>query len=280
MAYCAADRKDTAVNTTTITNWLTPEACVETMQRFWREQVEARATARGVALSLPLMYPDGWQVQVHLESVSAGYAVITDRGQTLARLQENGLNLEAKETAALLDARKRVFELQQVGFELRKEVRLPLDGVDVQLFGESLVSIAHLIYRHDITLREEGPAERQLRQVFASRNLEPTWNAAIDGRVEKAIRVDALLLAHRPLAIKVVKRRGPMLAYMEQWGWRWTDIHQQNPMLLRGMVYDPDRQEWDDTTLGIARSVCDFFCPYFETQAINEALDQALASGN
>jgi hypothetical protein len=82
------------------------------------------------------------------------------------------------------------------------------------------------------------------------------------------------------MACKIVRRRGPMLAYMEQWGWRWTDVKSQNPSLLRGMVYDPDRQEWDDTTRGIANQVCDFFCPYFDTNAINGAIDRALSGSN
>jgi len=71
-----------------------------------------------------------------------------------------------------------------------------------------------------------------------------------------------------------------MRDYMEQWGWRWLDVKDQNPLVLRAMVYDPDRQEWDDTTKGIANRVCDFFCPYFETQTINAAIDRALSAAN
>lgn len=250
------------------------------MHRFWNEQVEARSAGRGVALSLPLMYPDGLQVQVYIEQVAPSAAVISDRGETLARLHADGLNLDAKETAALFEERKKAFDVQQYGFELRKEIKLPLDGLDIQIFAESLVTIAHLIYRFEPTTREEGPAERQLRQIFQDRHLNPTWAATIDGVVEKQIRVDWVLQARRPMACKIVRRRGPMLAYMEQWGWRWTDVKSQNPSLLRGMVYDPDRQEWDDTTRGIANQVCDFFCPYFDTNAINGAIDRALSGSN
>ena len=261
-------------------NCLTPQTCLEALHRFWHEQLDARTPARGVALSLPLMYPDGLQVQIHLEPVSATCAIVSDRGQTLARLQESGLNLDAKATATILEDRKKVFELEQHGFELRKQVRLPLDGLDIQLFGESLVSIAHLIYRFEPTTREEGPAERQLRQIFQDRNLAPSWNTTIDGHVEKRIRVSALFNGIRPLACKIVKRRGPMLEYMEQWGWRWLDVKDQDARVLRAMVYDPERQEWDETAKGIAIRVCDFFCPYYETQTINAAIDRALTAGN
>ena len=251
---------------TTETQFLTPEVCREAVQAFLLEQVAAEKTRRGVVMALPLMYPDGFQVQVHLEPVAKSSALITDHGRTLAHLHECGLNLEAKQTLALLEERKQMFELTQSGFELQKEISLPLQGIDVQLFAESLVSIAHLIYKYEPITSEESVADRTLKQIFKERGIEPTINKLIDGEIEKGIRVNYFLPASHPLACKIVKRRGPMLGYMEQWGWRWTDVQRRNPQMLRGMIYDPDKQDWDDTTLNIGRSVCDVFCHYFETQ--------------
>jgi hypothetical protein len=259
---------------------LSPGVCREVVQGFLREQVSAEKTRRGVVMALPLMYPDGFQVQVHLEPVAKSSALITDRGRTLAKLHENGLNLEAKQTQAFLEERKQTFELNQVGFELQKEIPLPLQGIDVQLFAESLVGIAHLIYKYEPATSEESVADRTLKQIFKERKIEPMVNAVIDGEIEKGIRVNYFLPARHPLACLVVKRRGPMLGYMEQWGWRWTDVKRHNPLLLRGMIYDPDKQEWDDTTLNIGKSVCDLFCPYFETQAIHDAIDRAFKNGS
>jgi hypothetical protein len=259
---------------------LSPAVCRESVQAFLREQVVAEATRRGVVMTLPLMYPDGFQVRVHLELITKSRVLITDRGQTLTKLSESGLNLEAKQTLALLEERKQMFELKQMGFELQKEISLPLQGIDVQLFAESLVSIAHLIYKYEPMASEESIADRTLKQIFKERGIEPTLNATIDGEIEKGIHVNFFLPAAHPLACKIVKRRGPMLGYMEQWGWRWMDVRKSNPRLLRGMVYDPDQQDWDDTTLNIGRSVCDLFCPYFETQSIHDAIDRAFQNGN
>lgn len=259
---------------------LSPEVCRQAVQSFLHEQVIAEKTRRGVVMALPLMYPDGFQVQVYCEQVSKSSAVVSDRGRTLAKLHENGVNLDAKQTLALLDERKQIFEIKQAGFELLKEISLPLQGIDVQLFAESLVSIAHLIYKHEPSVLEESVADRTLKKVFKERGVEPVINAQIDGEIEKGIRVNYFLSAVQPLACKVVKRRGSMLSYMEQWGWRWMDVQKRSPKLLRGMVYDPDKQDWDDTTLNIGRSVCDLFCPYFETQSIHDAIDRALKSGS
>jgi hypothetical protein len=62
---------------------------------------------------------------------------------------------------------------------------------------------------------------------------------------------------------------------MEQWGWRWTDLREKNPGLIRAMIYDPERQDWEETAEEIGRSVCDVFCPYHETEVINEAITLA-----
>jgi hypothetical protein len=119
------------------------------MHRFYREQIMAEPTRRGVTMALPLMFPDGWQVQVHLKPLSKSRAVITDGGRTITMLLENGLRLELVAVLSLLEERKRTFELVQVGFELQKEIALPLEGLDVQLFAESLVSIAHFLFKFE-----------------------------------------------------------------------------------------------------------------------------------
>ena len=66
-----------------------------------------------------------------------------------------------------------------------------------------------------------------------------------------------------------------LLPYMEQWGFRWNDIHRRHPSLLRAMVYDPDKQEWDETSLRIGREVCELFCPYFETETLHGFFEKA-----
>ena len=94
----------------------------------------------------------------------------------------------------------------------------------------------------------------------------------VNGQLERGIRVDYLVQNSGLMAVEVVKRHGNMLPLMEQWGWRWTDIAKGNPDMGRAMIYDPDKQEWDETALSIGRSVCDIFCPYYEAQAFEDAL--------
>lgn len=254
---------------------LNPAVCREALRRFWDDQTDVAETSGGVAMALPLMYPDGWQVQVFIEALSQSRAVITDKGRTLSRLQERGVNFEAGQTSALFEERLKTFELQRDGLELLREIRLPLDGLDVQLFAESLVSIAHLVYRYEPYTPPESPADKTLQRVFAERHIEPRKNVELDGEIEKRIRVDYFIEAKRAVACQVVRRRAPILPYMEQWGFRWNDLRRRHPRLLRAMVYDPDKQEWDEVSLRIGREVCELFCAYFETQKLHNLLEQA-----
>jgi hypothetical protein len=251
--------------------------CAEALKVFWKEQL-ATAPARdgGVVLALPLMYPNGLQVVVEVKRVSEARALVSDRAQTLTEFFNTGFNFDgkAKQTHALLTDRLKAFELNQDGFELKKEIKVPIEGVDLHVFGETVVSIAHLIYRHEPEAQTDSVADRTVRNVFRERGIiaEPR---VLTGSIEKKIRVDYYYEGKRPLAMEVIKRRGTNLGYIEQWAWRWTDLRNYNAKLLRAMIYDPQLQELDPTILEIGQSVCELFVPYHETRAIHDFIASA-----
>ncbi len=264
------------MNPTTFDQILTPAVCLQALESFWREQVQVATTREGIALTLPLMYPDGWQVAVQLAPLTPGWACLSDQGKTLGALTEAGMSLDAKHTAALLDERVKTFELRSDGAIISKEVRLPLQGIDVQLFAEALVSIAHLIYRHEPATLLENPADKMVRRIFEARKITPKRNAELVGRLVQSIRVDYLVEAKRPLAVQIVNRRENLLDYMERWAFRWDDLRRRNDGLVAGMVYNPENQDWDATSLRIGGEVCDVFCRYDEPGALNSALERAV----
>lgn len=246
------------------------------MEMFWREQVDAAPTRDGLALTLPLMYPDGWQVTIFLTPLTPGWVQLSDHGKTLGMLIGAGMNIESKQssTVALLNERARTFELENDGAVLTKNVRLPLQGVDVQLFAESLVSIAHLLYRHERPVTHANPSERAVAQFFASRNVTPRRNVELEGELEHRIRLDYVVEASDSLAVQVVSRRENLRDYMEQWAFRWSDLRKRHDRMLAAMVYDPENQNWDETALRIGRKVCDCFCRYDEMDPLSQALTQ------
>lgn len=246
--------------------------CRAALTRFWGETLAIESARDGAVLALPLMFPDGLQVVVRVTPVSATTALISDGGETLGRLAGEGMNLETAATGQLLAERLAVFEIQRDGWELRKAIALPVEGIDIQIFAEALVSIAHLIYRHEPEPAVEAVAERTVSKFFAERNLTPRRNFALEGQLERRIAIDYFLEKGAGLAVQVVGRRHQLLPYMEQWGWRWTDLRSRHPRLVRAMVYDPENQPWDETALSIGRSVCEVFCPYFETERLADAV--------
>lgn len=247
------------------------------MESFWREQVEAVRTRDGVALTLPLMYPDGWQVTVHITPTAPGWARLSDHGKTLGMLVERGMRLEAGHTASLLDQRLQMFEVRREGLLLAKDIRLPLQGVDVQIFAEALVSISHLIYRHEPAASSSNRADKAVRGLFAERKIKAQRNAPLEGAIEKRILIDYLVQNRKQLAIKVVQRQENLLPYMEQWAFRWDDLRSKNRGLITAMVYDPENQTWDTTAMRIGTEKCDVFCRYDETQELQAVLDKVAA---
>ena len=148
--------------------------------------------------------------------------------------------------------------------------------IDVHLFAEALVSIAHLIYRHELAVPRAQHVYNAVRGLLIKQNyifLESD-EANIAGDVEQIIRVDFLIRDRRPIACKTVERRGRMRDYMEQWGYRWVDAKNHNKKLSRAMFYDPDNQQWDEESLRIGQNVCEVFLPYFDTSGIIKALER------
>lgn len=245
------------------------------LSSFWNDALQTEWERDRLHVAWPLMLPDGLQIVFELKPVTATAALLADAGRILGRLAAEGLNVEGGVTAELIEKRLAFFGIERDGFELRRPVRLPIEAVEVQLFAEGLSSIAQLINRHEPEAEEESVTRKSVERLFHLRHLEPKRNHALEGHLEKAIRVSYYLEGRKGLALEVVDRRTNLHAYMQQWGWRWTDLHARHPKLIRTMVYDPDRQEWDAAALEIGRSVCEVFCPYHESESLSQAVEMA-----
>jgi hypothetical protein len=237
--------------------------------------LEIAVTKSGISLAVPLSFPDGWQVLFDLEPLTPRAVRVTDCGRTLQWLAAAGQNIEGEGLVTMLNERICTFELQRDGWELYRELALPLAGVDLHLFGEALVSIAHLNYLHEPASKPPNVARQTVEKVFREREIVPSQRHPLDGKVEKDIRVDYYIEARRPVAMEVLGRRGIITGYMEQWGFRWRDLRDAHPALMPVMVYDPAVQEVDGLAQAIGESECELFCPYSETERIHAVLDKS-----
>lgn len=262
------------------TSILQPLSIRQLLGDFWNEMLEVAKTRTGVALAVPLCGPDGWQIIVEIDEQTPKSLRITDRGRTLQWLAGRGQNTEAAGFDNLLTERLATFSIQRDGWELFREVSSPLQAVDVHLFGEALVSIAHLHYLYDPASKPLNVAEKTVDRVFRDRDLVPQSNYLLSGRLERRVKVDRFIQADVPVAIQILGRRGNLTSYMEQWGFRWRDLRDAHPNLLRAMIYDPAVQDIDATAqaIGESPSVCELFAPYNEVDRLHSLLDQAGAS--
>jgi hypothetical protein len=252
-----------------------PSLLRESLHTFWQESLEIASTPRGLEFAVPLSYPDGWQIVLQLELPTATTARLSDGGKTLWQLAQTGQNIESDVTTQRIRELCDTYQLQRDGWELFRFLPWPTPGAEIHLFTEALVSIAHLAYLHEPAAQTQNIARQTVEKVFRERQIEAKTNQILSGKVEKRIRVDYLATPYRSVALQVLGRRGAVTSYMEQWGFRWRDLHDAHPGLLRVMVYDPAVQDIDSTATAIGEAVCDYFGPYDNVTRLHDLLDVA-----
>jgi len=117
--------------TKTNLSYLNAKSCEETLKRFWSEQFCVKETDKGLLVALPLLYPNAIQVVVSINEVNSANVIISDNGEVISALEGYGLDLGAKTiNRDFLDEKIKAFEMERCGMELRKTIKLPLDGID------------------------------------------------------------------------------------------------------------------------------------------------------
>jgi hypothetical protein len=251
----------------------------ETVRRAWldfqQDALAVELTPQGVAAALPQTLPDGWQMVVELQPLSPKKLKLTDGGRTLGWLAARGQNVETDAVAEEVRKICRQASMERDGWELFRWLDIPLQGVEIHVFAEGLSNVAHLYYLHEPAPRGVDAADRMLRRVFTDRKLTALKNYPLDGKTERAVRVDYYIPSANPIAFQVLRRRGCIHSIMEQWGYRWQDLRKTNPALKPAMIYDPAVQNVDDAARAIGEEVCELFCAYDETDKIHGLLETA-----
>lgn len=249
----------------------------EVLTAFWDEQFRIEETADGLVAAMPLMDASGWQVVVHLAQVAPGRWLICDQGEILSGLDDAGRNPDAGKVRETVQAQCRFYGMERDGPILRKLLSYPFDPAEIQIFAEGLAAISHLRPKRpaDVTVSPVHRMEARVAEYFERKHWPLLRRHKLNGQVEREIVVDFYTEEQRPLAVQTVGRNRQLRSYMEQWGWRWTDLGRAHPDLIKAMVFDPDNQEWDPASMRIGEKVCDVFVPLSEAE---QALDAAVAA--
>lgn len=249
----------------------------DALSGFWNEQLRIEAEGRGLALAMPLMDSSGWQVVLHLEPLTPTAWRLSDKGATLGGLDDAGKSPDGTKMKKIIEAQGRLYGFERNGLALERSVRFPFDPAEIQIFAEGLVALSHLCPKlgREVAINPLRRMEDSIQSYLYGREWNPLRHHKLAGEVEPEIVVDFYVEGRRPLALQPVGRQNQLRSYMEQWGWRWTDLGRAHPTLIKAMVYDPDNQEWDTASMRIGEKACDVFVPYSEVAA---ALDERMVA--
>ena len=112
--------------------------------KFWNEQLQIEAVGGGFVVAPPLLYADGWQVAVYLESLTPRQWRLSDRGATLGKFVEAGLNVSQDRLASAIDRQAEFYGFAREGLQIEKLTGFPFQAADIQIFAEALVALSHL----------------------------------------------------------------------------------------------------------------------------------------
>lgn len=240
---------------------------------FWSGALEIESTPRGLLFTMPVSYPDGWQVVLELSQKTPKGFYLNDRGKTLSWLMGQGQNIETDAMKAHLRrlCKEHFMELEEG--VLSRWLEAPLDAIDLQVFAEGLVAISRLDILNDPRPTEENVADQTVQRIFHAARLPTKRKHQLNITPERAVKVDYFAEVRRPIALQILRTRTDVSGSMEKWGFRWHELKRNYHGLAPIMLYDRDTQIIDPYSRHIGETECELFCGYDETDRIHEALE-------
>jgi hypothetical protein len=240
---------------------------------FWSEALEIESTPRGILFTMPVSYPDGWQVVLELCQKTPKAFYLNDRGKTLSWLMGRGQNIE---TDAIKDHIPRLcaehfFEIENG--VLFRWLEAPLEAIDLQVFAEGLSAISRLEILNDHRVTEENVADDTVQRIFQDAQIPAKRKQRLHITKERTVAVDYFAdELRRPVALQIVRSKTDFSGTMEKWGFRWHELKHNYQGLAPIMLYDRDTQIIDPYSRHIGETECELFCGYDETDRIHETL--------
>lgn len=244
------------------------------LEGFWRESLEIESTRDGVAFTMPMSYPDGWQVVLELCQKTPNGFYVSDGGKTLSWLGGRGHNPGADSVKTHIERLCREHYLSEEKGVLFRWLQGPLDPVDLQVFAEGLVAIARLDVLVEHRILEEDVAEKTVTKIFRDAGLTPERRHRLNITPDRAVKVDFFINLRRPLAVELIRTKTDLPGTMEKWGFRWRELKKVYQELTPIMLYDRNTQIIDPYSARIGEMDCELFCGYDETDRIHSTLEK------
>lgn len=239
---------------------------------FWQESLQTvQCAEEEICLAMPLLLPDGWQMQLFLKRLSHKQVVLTDNGKIMQWLLSRGVSTKAKGIAQLMQEKLALFEIEACGYELRKVLSLPIQANEIQLFAEGMLSIAYLLYRAESVAEQEHAAYFQVEKVLRDWRIDFNINYKVTTKVKREIKVDFWIpTLARPKIAQVFAQRTRPLEIAEIWACRFQELRESDSPPRLAMIYDEATFEMDATIQRIMEHHSDLVCPSHRTDEISD----------
>ncbi|MCY4281422.1 MAG: hypothetical protein OXD47_10460 [Gammaproteobacteria bacterium] len=247
----------------------------ELLNGFWNEALEIEPLPKGVAFTMPMSYPDGWQVTMELCCKTPVQYYLSDRGKTLSWLLGQGQSVGIDAVKDHLSRLYAEHAIEEVDGVLYRWLQAPLDPIDLQVFAEGLVAVSRLDILNEHRMAEENVAEKTVNRVFEDAQLTPKCHHKLNITYDRGVFVDYFVNLAKPVAIELIRNKNDLPGTMEKWGYRWRELRKSYAGLTPVMLYDRNTQIIDSYSARIGRNDCDLFCGYDETDRIHQVLGSA-----
>lgn len=242
---------------------------------FWDETLEIEPLAEGVAFTMPMSYPDGWQVTMELCRKTPSNFYLSDRGKTLSWLIGQGQKIGAEAVSGHIKRLYAEHAIEEANGVLYRWLQAPIDPTDLHVFAEGLVAVSRLDVLQEHRVAEENVAEKTVNRVFHDAHLKPKRRHKLNIAEDRRVSVDYFVELKKPVAIQLIRNRSDLPGTMEKWGYRWRALRESYAGLAPVMLYDRNTQIIDSYSGRIGRENCDLYCGYDETDRIHEVLESA-----
>lgn len=242
------------------------------LTNFWHSILEVQDTPQGLLFTMPVSYPDGWQVVLVLQQVTPQTWLLSDQGQTINWLMGQGMKLQ---TDAMQSHLKRLCGehfLQLCDGVLSRQLSWPLHASDVHVFAEGVAAIARLDLLNEHRVLEEDVATHAVERILKDAHLPNQRHHKLAITAERFVTVDFYVPQKRPAAIQILKTKTDLAGTMEKWGFRWRELKGLNPGLAPIMLFDRNTQTIDAYSRHIADAECQLFCGFDESDRIHSTL--------
>lgn len=240
---------------------------------FIESSSKVKEIKNGYYISLPFLYSGDHFVELCIKQLNEDLFMISDLGNVLIEIESSGIPIfsNKKRKEILLDIIKK-YQLNLEGVNLKKTSSKAKLAQIIHSFIEAIKAISDLTYFHEAKIPKESIIHQEIKHVLDHKKVKYLeYNEArIDGVLEKKHRVDFLIENKRPEII--VEHAGENTKMMaEVWGFRFSDIKDNNPTVSSYSVYDVD-SPWTDTGLNILKAKSDYLLSSTEIYKLDKLI--------